>query len=75
MVVPTNSSMAPMRSAQTGFEGDRRQCIECLEQYICALPLSHLVFEFVVAYAEDLTNCFQFVVEEVLPELHGFDPV
>ena len=71
---PTDINPSAMRSAQTGFEGDRRQCIEYIEQYTRRVPLSHLVFEFVVSNASDLKNCFRHVAEDVLPAVRGFEP-
>lgn len=71
---PSDINPSPMRSAQSGFEGDREQCIEYIEQYTRRLPLSHLVFEFVVSCAQDLKNCFQYLAEEVLPAVRGFKP-
>ena len=65
---PRDIRPQPMRSAQTGFEGDRRETIEHIRQYL-SLPITHLVFEFVVSCAEDLRSCFRYVWEEVLPGL------
>jgi hypothetical protein len=65
---PRDIRPQPMRSAQTGFEGDRRETIEYIRQYL-SLPITHLVFEFVVSCAEDLRSCFRYVWEEVLPGL------
>ena len=62
-----------MRSAQTGFEGDRQQCIEYIEQYTRQLPLSHVVFEFVVSNANDLRNSFRHVAQDILPLVRGFE--
>lgn len=70
---PTDINPSPMRSAQTGFEGDRQQCVEYIERYTRQLPLSHLVFEFVVSNANDLRNCFQFVAEDVLPAVRDYE--
>ncbi len=42
--------------------------IEHIRRYL-SLPITHLVFEFVVSCAEDLRSCFRYVWEEVLPAL------
>jgi probable F420-dependent oxidoreductase len=65
---PRDIRPQPMRSAQTGFEGDRRETIEHIRRYL-SLPITHLVFEFVVSCAEDLRSCFRYVSQEVLPAL------
>jgi probable F420-dependent oxidoreductase len=65
---PRDIRPQPMRSAQTGFEGDRRETIEHIRRYL-SLPITHLVFEFVVSCAEDLRSCFRYVWQEVLPAL------
>jgi probable F420-dependent oxidoreductase len=65
---PKDVRPQPMRSAQTGFEGDRQETIEYIRRFL-SQPITHLVFEFVVSCAEDLRSCFRYLREEVLPAL------
>jgi probable F420-dependent oxidoreductase len=65
---PRDIEPQPMQSAQTGFEGDRRETIEHIRQYLF-LPITHLVFDFVVSCAEDLRSGFRYLSAEVLPAL------
>ena len=66
---PTDIDPAPMRSPAPTFEGDRRQIVEYVRGYLDALPIAHLVVEFVVSNARDLRNAFRYLAEEVAPEL------
>jgi hypothetical protein len=70
---PTEIDPAPLTTAQASFEGDRRAIIEYIEDYTRRFPIEHVVFEFVVAHAADLRECFRYLAREVLPEVRGYD--
>ena len=72
-VRPTDLNPTGLRTPQETFEGDRQQIIEYIESYTRQLPIKHLVFELVVANAEDLRAGFRYLAKDVLPSVRTHD--